>query len=130
YIEPKAMPIALVTLAVSLVYASVLSFINFYAMEIDLVEVASFFFLVYAISILVSRPFTGRLMDVKGANFVMYPAFAVFAVGLFLLSRADSGADLLISAALIGLGFGNMQSTTQAVAVKLTPPHRMGLATS
>lgn len=130
YIEPKAVPIALVTLAVSLVYASVLSFINFYAMEINLVEVASFFFLVYAISILVSRPFTGRLMDVKGANFVMYPAFAVFAAGLFLLSRADSGADLLISAALIGLGFGNMQSTTQAVAVKLTPPHRMGLATS
>lgn len=130
YIEPKAVPIAIVTLAVSLGYASVLSFINFYAMEINLVETASFFFLVYAISILLSRPFTGRLMDIKGANFIMYPAFILFAGGLFLLSRADSGADLLIAGALIGLGFGNMQSTTQAVAVKLTPPHRMGLATS
>ncbi|WP_033542355.1 MFS transporter [Planococcus sp. CAU13] len=130
YVEPKAVPIAVITFAASLGYASVLSFINFYAMEIDLVETASFFFLVYAISILLSRPFTGRLMDLKGANFIMYPAFLIFAAGLFLLSRADSGADLLIAGALIGLGFGNIQSTTQAVAVKLTPPHRMGLATS
>lgn len=130
YIEPKAVPIAFITFAVSLGYASVLSFINFYALEIDLVETASFFFLVYAISILVSRPFTGRLMDLKGANFIMYPAFLIFAAGLFFLSTADSGVDLLIAAALIGLGFGNMQSTTQAVAIKLTPPHRMGLATS
>lgn len=69
-------------------------------------------------------------MDLKGANFVMYPAFAIFAAGLFLLSVTSSSTGLLVAGALIGLGFGNMQSTTQAVAVKLTPPHRMGLATS
>ena len=130
YIETKAVPIALVCLAIALCYSSVLSFINFYAMEEDLVAAASYFFLVYAIAILISRPFTGRLMDLKGANFVMYPAFAVFAAGLFLLSVTSSSTGLLVAGALIGLGFGNMQSTTQAVAVKLTPPHRMGLATS
>src|SRR5690606_16424139 len=130
YIEPKAVPIALVCLAIALCYSSVLSFINFFAMEEDLVQAASYFFLVYAIAILVSRPFTGRLMDLKGANFVMYPAFAIFAAGLFLLSVTSSSTGLLVAGALIGLGFGNMQSTTQAVAVKLTPPHRMGLATS
>ncbi|QDY45277.1 MFS transporter [Planococcus glaciei] len=130
FLEPKAIPIAFITLAVSLCYASVLSFINFYAIEIDLVDTASMFFVVYALAVLASRPFTGRLMDVKGANYVMYPAFAVFALGLFLLSTADNSVTLLLSGALIGLGFGNMQSTTQAVAVKLTPPHRMGLATS
>ena len=130
YIEPKAVPIALVCLAIALCYSSVLSFINFFAMEEDLVQAASYFFLVYAIAILVSRPFTGRLMDLKGANFVMYPAFAIFAAGLFLLSVTSSSTGLLVAGALIGLGFGNMQSTTQAVAVELTPPHRMGLATS
>jgi MFS family permease len=130
FLEPKAIPIAVITLAVSLGYASVLSFINFYAIEIDLVNTASLFFVIYALAVLVSRPFTGRLMDVKGANYVMYPAFIVFALGLFLLSTADNSVTLLLSGALIGLGFGNMQSTTQAVAVKLTPPHRMGLATS
>lgn len=130
FLEPKALPIAIITLTSALCFSSILSFINFYAIEINLVETASFFFVVYAIAVLLSRPFTGRLMDIKGANFVMYPAFAFLAAGLLLLSTAGSSLSFLISAILIGLGFGNLQSTTQAIAVKLTPPHRMGLATS
>lgn len=130
FIEPKAFPIAIVVLTVAFCYSSVLSFINFYAIEADLVNAASFFFFVYAVAVLISRPFTGRLMDIKGANFIMYPAFILMGGGLLLLSTASSAATLLISGALIGLGFGNMQSCTQAIAVKLTPTHRMGLATS
>ncbi|MDQ0273185.1 MFS transporter [Cytobacillus purgationiresistens] len=130
FVEPRALPIAFVTLTVAFCYSSVLSFINFYAIETDLVSAASFFFFVYAVAVLISRPFTGRLMDLKGANFIMYPAFILMGAGLLLLSTASSSATLLISGALIGLGFGNMQSCTQAVAVKLTPPHRMGFATS
>ncbi|WP_338472858.1 MFS transporter [Niallia sp. XMNu-256] len=130
FIEPKAVPIALITLVVAFCYSSVLSFINFYAIEIDLVSAASFFFLVYSIAVLISRPFTGLLMDVKGANYVMYPAFILFTAGMLLLGSAHNSITLLLSGILIGLGFGNMQSCTQAIAVKLTPPHRMGLATS
>ena len=130
FIEPKAAPIAIIVVVVALCYSSVLSYINFYAEENQLVEVASFFFLIYSIAVLISRPFTGRLMDLKGANFVMYPAFVLFAVGMLLLSTASSGTVLLLSGALIGLGFGNIQSCSQAIAVKLTPPHRLGLATS
>ncbi len=130
FIEPKAIPIALITLVVAFCYSSVLSFINFYAIEIDLVSAASFFFLVYSIAVLASRPFTGRLMDVKGANYVMYPAFIFFTAGMLLLGFAHNSLTLLAAGVLIGLGFGNMQSCTQAIAIKLTPPHRMGLATS
>ncbi|WP_106498379.1 MFS transporter [Lentibacillus sp. Marseille-P4043] len=130
FIEPKALPIAIVVLIISLGYSSVLSFINFYAIEIDLVDVASLFFVVYAVAILVSRPFTGRLMDMKGANSVMYPAFVLFTAGLLLLSTAENSIVLLLAGVLIGFGFGNMQSTTQAIAVKVTPPQRIGLATS
>jgi predicted MFS family arabinose efflux permease len=130
YIEPKALPIAVITLVVAFCYSSVLSYINFYAIEIDLVSTASFFFLVYSIAVLVSRPITGRLMDLKGANYIMYPAFIIFGAGMLLLSSASNSITLLLAGILIGLGFGNMQSSTQAIAVKLTTPHRMGLATS
>lgn len=130
FIEPKAVPIAVITLIIGFCYSSVLSFINFYAIEIKLVSAASFFFLVYSLAVLISRPFTGRLMDVKGANYVMYPAFVLFTAGMLLLGSAHSSVTLLVAGVLIGLGFGNMQSCTQAIAVKLTPPHRMGLATS
>lgn len=130
FIEPKALPIAIIIAILSLGYASVLSFINFYAIEINLVEIASMFFVVYAISILVSRPFTGRLLDIKGANAVMYPAFILFSGGLILLSVTSNSFLFLIAGALIGLGYGNMQSTTQAIAIKVTTPERVGLATS
>lgn len=130
FLEPKALPIAYITLVIAFCYSSVLSFINFYATEINLVNTASFFFIVYAAAVLLSRPFTGRYMDKKGANFIMYPAFVILAAGMLLLSSANDSIPLLLAGVLIGLGFGNMQSTTQAIAVKLTPSHRMGLATS
>jgi MFS family permease len=130
FIEQKVVPIACVITVLGVCYSGVLTFINFYAIEIDLVRATSFFFIIYSIAILLSRPFTGRIMDRKGANYVMYPAFILFAVGLFLLSSAHSEFTLLLSSILMGLGFGNMQSCAQAIAIKMIPTHRAGLATS
>ncbi|WP_374666559.1 MFS transporter [Acinetobacter sp.] len=130
FVEPKALPIAFVMLLASICYSGVLSFINFYAKEIDLVETASFFFLTYAIAILISRPITGPLMDRKGANIIMYPAFVIMGAALILLSLANSAWVLLLCAALLGFGYGNIQSVCQTIAVKSTSIERMGFATS
>ncbi|WP_159196809.1 MFS transporter, partial [Klebsiella pneumoniae] len=100
------------------------------AKEINLVEAASFFFLMYAFAILLSRPFTGPLMDRKGENIIIYPAIVIMALGIFLLSQAQNSVMLLTSAALLGFGFGNIQSVCQTIAVKSTTLQRMGLATS
>ncbi|MCT8088101.1 MFS transporter [Acinetobacter sp. C_4_1] len=130
FIEIKALPISIIMLLTSICYSGVLSFINFYAKEIDLVETASFFFLMYAIAILFSRPFTGPLMDRKSENIIMYPAFIIMALALYLLSQAHSPVTLLLCAGLLGLGYGNIQSVCQTVAVKSTTLNRMGFATS
>ncbi|HBI03800.1 MAG TPA: MFS transporter [Paenibacillaceae bacterium] len=130
YIEYKALPISLVTLFVGFAYSGVLSFINFYAQDLKLIEAASFFFIVYAIVVLFSRPITGRLFDRKGANFVIYPALLVFAGGMALLSQVHVGWTLLLAGAIIGLGYGNYTSSAQAVSIKVTPSNRLGLATS
>lgn len=130
YIEPKALPISMIVLIVATCYSGVLSFIHFYAKEINLVETASFFFLMYAIAILLSRPFTGPLMDRKGESIIIYPAIVIMALGILLLSQAHNATMLLASAALLGFGFGNLQSVCQTIAVKSTSLQRMGLATS
>ena len=93
-------------------------------------EAASFFFIVYAVCLLVSRPYTGRWFDVKGENFVVYPALLLFVIGLIILSQSHQGSTLLFAGAVIGLGFGTFQSSAQTIAVKGAPPHRIGLATS
>lgn len=62
FVEPKALPIALIIGVSALGFSSILSYINFYASELDLIEAASVFFLVYSVAVLLSRPFTGKLM--------------------------------------------------------------------
>ena len=84
----------------------------------------------YAFAILLSRPFTGPLMDRKGENIIIYPAIVIMALGILLLSQAQNSVMLLSSAALLGFGFGNIQSVCQTIAVKSTTLQRMGLATS
>jgi MFS family permease len=130
FLELKAIPISIVVLTVGFGYSSVLSFITFYAKDIHLVEAASFFYLVYAIVILLSRPFSGPLMDAKGANIIIYPCLFIFAIGMYLLSQAEHGFTLLLASAIIGLGFGNFQSVAQTICIKVTETHRLGLATS
>jgi MFS family permease len=129
-LEPKVIPICSVIFLCALGFSSVMSFLSAFALERDLTEAASFFFLVYAITVLVSRPVTGRLLDSRGANIIMYPGFVFFALGLALVGMSTSATPLLAAAGLIGLGFGNMQSCAQAIALKLVDPHQMGMATS
>ncbi|WP_367949320.1 MFS transporter [Bacillus sp. FJAT-29790] len=130
FLEPMAIPISIVALVIGFCYSSVMSFLTFYTKEIQLVEAGSFFFLVYAIIIIISRPFTGRLMDLKGANIVVYPCLIIFSAGMVLFSQAHSGFVLLLAGALIGIGYGNFNSIAQATAIKVTASHRLGLATS
>lgn len=130
FFEVKAIPISIMITVMGFAYSGILTFLTSYTREIDLIEGASFFFIVYAVFILISRPFTGRLFDVQGANPVIYPALIIFASGLALLSQTHHGFTLLAAGALVGLGYGTLVSCSQAIAIKESPRHRIGLATS
>lgn len=130
FIERKAVPISIIALLIYVCYSSVVSFLTVYSKEIHLVDAASFFFIVYAVVVLASRPAVGRTFDRRGENVIMYPAILIFAIGMFLFSQSYYGIVLLLAAAFIGLGLGAIQSSTQTIAVKVTPYHRMGLANS
>jgi MFS family permease len=130
FLEPKAIPICILVTVIYICYSSLTSFLTPYAREMDLMESATFFFLVYAIVVFFSRPFIGRLLDSKGANIIMYPAIIVFTGGMLLVSQAHSGFLLLLSAGLLGLACGSIQSTVQTIAIQLSPQHRLGLANS
>lgn len=130
YIEKTTIPIGIVVLALGFVYSSLLSFLTEYATEINLVKAASFFFVFYAGFLILSRPFSGKLYDLKGENTVIYPSLILYAVGLIILSQSHDAISLLSAGALIGVGFGTFQSSTQTIAVSIAPRDRIGLATS
>lgn len=130
YIEPRAVPIGLALMFSYLCYSSVSSFLALYSQEIHLTSAAGLFFIVYAVVVFITRPPIGRRFDAKGENSVMYPAIIIFAVGLVIFALANHGSVLLLAAAVMGLGFGAIQSCGRALTVKVTPLHRMGQATS
>ena len=130
FIEMRAVPISLVALVIGFAYSGVMSFMTFYAKELDLVKAGSYFFIVYAIVVLMTRPFTGKLLDARGANIVVYPCLVIFTIGMYAFSAATSSFVFLVAAACIGIGYGNFNSVAQAIAIKVTPNERLGLATS
>jgi MFS family permease len=129
-IEMSALPISLVSFFFALVYASIVSFVSVYAEELQLTEVASYFFIVYVIALLISRPFTGKWFDQYGANVIMIPSIISFALGMFLLSQAEGAFLFLLSAAFIGLGWGTIFPSAQTIAIQVAPPERKSVATA
>ena len=129
FFEKSALPISFVSMMMFFAYSSLSSYMVSYVREIQLVQAGSFFFLVYAILIVVSRPPMGRLFDKKG-NKVILPAFVSFSFGMFLVSQARSSWVLLLAAAFIGFGFGNLNSLCRTIAVHGLPAHKLGLASS
>lgn len=130
FIEPRVLPIASTIFIVGLGYAAIQADISFYTTELNLSAYSSTFFLVYALAILISRPFTGRIIDHLGENAVIIPAALINMLGMILLAIAHSGWTILAAAFMIGLGFGNFQSTCQTVAAKSVPVEQLSQATA
>lgn len=129
-LELKVLPIASVGFFVYFSYSSIVGFLSPYSKELNLVQAGSVFFVVYSVSIVLSRMFTGKIFDRKGEKYVMYPSFLLFASGLFLISQAHTGFVLLLSAVFMGMGYGTFISSTQTIAINMVEENRKGLATS
>ncbi|MGH1401514.1 MAG: MFS transporter [Acinetobacter tandoii] len=130
FVEKKALPISIMTMMVSFAYASIMSFISTYSASKNLLAYASLFFIVFAISMMSLRPFTGKIYDRKGPSYVIYPALALFAVGLIVLSQINSLIGFMLAAIFIGMGFGSVQPCLQTLAIQRAAPQRIGHATS
>ncbi|KMK76904.1 MFS transporter [Alkalihalobacillus pseudalcaliphilus] len=129
-IEKSALRISFIACFFAIVYAGILSFVSVYAIEIGLGSVSGLFFIVYAVILIITRPFTGRIFDRYGANVIVYPCIVFFAVGLFILSISETTVVFLLAAAFIGLGWGTLFPSFQTLAINGAPYHRAGAATA
>jgi len=129
-LEKSALPAAIVYCILCFSIASLQSFVSLYADERGFVEYAKYYFLMLAVVVMVSRIFLGRWFDRYGADVVMYPSMATFVVGLLLLSFADSPFLYLLSAIVIGTGYGTFLPIFQTIAFLRAPEGRKGAASS
>ncbi len=112
---------------VSATYGAITGFLSLYAADRGILNIGVFF-TVYAVSLLLFRPVSGRLTDRLGFSPVIYPGLAVLMIALIVLSRANTLPFFLICAVLYGIGFSAVQSSLQTMATIRAPKERRGAA--
>ncbi|AGF73571.1 MFS transporter [Corynebacterium halotolerans] len=128
--HPAVIPIGAFMLFVGLCYAGVITYLNAYAEQRDVVTGAGLFFLAYAATMLVMRFVLGRVQDRHGDNVVIYLGLVCFALALGLLAVATADWQIIIAGALTGLGYGTLMPACQAIAVSAVPADKLGTGIS
>ena len=136
YIEKSALPISIIAFLAGFIDSAILTGMGSFSTDLKIPLAGSLFFTMYAVLIFVSRPFTGRLFDTKGDNWIFNPTFIFFAVAMLLVglagffSPAIGFVVLLIAGGAFGLGYGGVAPFGQAIAIRDSSKDRIGVATS
>ncbi|MDO7786623.1 MFS transporter [Desulforamulus aquiferis] len=128
FFEPRVYSLSLVMFFVTFTYGAIVSFITLYAKELSISN-AGIFFLIYGISLLIVRPYAGKVFDAHGPNRIMAIGFLGMAISFILLFLAKGYLFFILSAVTMGIGFGIVQPTIQAMAINRVEPYRRGAAT-
>ena len=128
--DKNAVPYALATFILTCAYSGISGFLALYAKDIDMATTASSFFLIYAVFVLITRPFTGRWSDQFGTKVIIYPSLIILAVGMLLLNQTRFSGMMLIAGAFIGVGYGSITPIFQTQTISSVEPHRVGIANS
>jgi MFS family permease len=125
--EKTAIQPSVLLFFITFTFGGIATFLPLHAIEQGVAGIESYF-LVYALFLMLSRTFAGRIYDRKGHIYVFLPGTIFIFAAMLLLAWLPSTTVLLIAAALYGLGFGSVQPALQAWAVDKAPGNRKGMA--
>ncbi|MBQ2353562.1 MAG: MFS transporter [Methanobrevibacter sp.] len=128
--EYKAIPVSLFTALTSLGYVSILSFYRLYASEVNLTDAFSWFFIIYSIVLIVSRPIAGKIQDAHGDMIICVTGIIAQTVGLFLIAFAPSALTVIVCAVCAALGFGTLNSACTTIVTRNASEARRPYAVS
>jgi MFS family permease len=106
-------------------YGGITSYVAMLSIERN-VNPPSLFFTVFALAILVSRFYTGRLGDRIGPARLFYPSVALVPPSLLLLAFASGRTTVVLAAILFGIGFGGAYPAFATFVLGLTGEERRG----
>lgn len=129
-IEKRVIPIGVIALFTAMSYSSIMSFISVYSETKGLLAATSIFFIIFAISMIIVRPWVGYSYDKIGANSVVYPSFILFSIGLFLVSWMQTQWGYWLAAVLIGMGYGSLFPIFQTMVIQSVEKKRITHAVS
>jgi MFS family permease len=94
------------------------------------VENIGYFFTVYAVIMLFTRPVVGKLTDKYGLVALIIPAMGMFIISYFIISTAHTLSLYLLAALIAGFGYGVCHPLIQTLCMKSVIPECRGAASS
>lgn len=125
--EKTALEPSILLFFITVTFGGIASFLPLYAGQKGIAGI-ELYFLVYAIFLMVSRTFAGKIYDRKGHLFVFLPGTVFIFIAMLLLAWLPNTFVMLMAAGIYGLGFGSVQPALQAWAVDKAPGNRKGMA--
>ncbi|MFJ7640170.1 MFS transporter [Peribacillus sp. NPDC097224] len=125
--EKSALQPSLLIFFISVTFGGIATFLPLYTAEKG-VSGIQWYFLLYALALMVTRLFSGRLYDRRGHRAIFVPSALLIMSGMFLLAWMPGESVLYIAAVLYGMGFGSVQPALQAWSIEKTAPNRKAMA--
>lgn len=127
FYEKSALPPSILLFFITITFGGIATFLPLYTAQKGISGI-QWYFLFYALSLMVSRFFAGQLYDRKGHQAVFIPGTVLVMGAMVLLAWLPNSMVLYCAAILYGLGFGTVQPALQAWSVERAPIHRKGMA--
>ncbi|MDF2035870.1 MFS transporter [Cytobacillus oceanisediminis] len=125
--EKSALRPSFLLFFITVTFGGIASFLPIYSAQKGIGGI-HWYFLLFAIALMISRTFAGRLYDQRGHQAVFLPGAVLILAAMFLLAWLPDSMIMYIAAILYGLGFGSVQPALQAWSVKEAPANRRGMA--
>ncbi|WP_156290123.1 MFS transporter [Oceanobacillus salinisoli] len=125
--EKTALEPSILLFFITVTFGGIATFLPLHTLEKG-IEGIQLYFLFFAIFLMISRAFAGKLYDRKGHLYVFLPGTILIFLAMLLLAWLPNTMVLFIAASLYGLGFGGVQPALQAWAVENANTKRKGMA--
>ena len=129
FVEPSAIPYAIVSLLYSLPMGFTLSYLPLYATESGITAIG-IFFTISAVAMVVSRLAAGKAADKYGTLTVVVPAIILYIAVYVLILIAPSAPTYVIwlAGACYGFAGGIIHPVLNAIVIRQVPHERRGAA--
>ncbi len=126
-VEWRVVAVTIALFLCSFGYGGIMSFVAVMCAQRGITP-PSIFFTAFALTVFVTRMFSGRLADRVGHRRFLLPCLALVTVGLTATALAETRLQLVAAAAVFGLGFGNQYPAFVGHVLKFVDPARRGAA--
>jgi len=125
--EKTAYPGSITQLCLSIPMGFIMTFMPTFGITKGIDNIGMYF-TAFALALLSTRFFVGKMADRYGASKVIIPGIILVIVGTLVLVLASTLTHVIVAAAFIGLGYGCTNPTINAFVMRIAPLDRRGAA--